>query len=130
MTGSARDRTSASGVRLDRRTQRAAMTRAWPPCPGRLRGRAMSDMGTLHCFDGVRPVGGVLLVGGVRLVGAAVLGGARSPGEEDVVEGGAVQVEAGHEAAVWVDDIEQVPHVRGTAIGGDAVHEARRVTVR
>src|SRR5262245_8836583 len=138
MIGSISAVSSASTVRHEIRRERPAMVsesarteRRADSARGAALTMAMSDTGGLLFWTAGAQTAGVAVGVGVGASGFRFLtaGGTAGEGEEDVVEGGAVQREPPHRPVVGVDLVEQPADVRGAAVGGDGDGQAGLVAL-
>src|SRR3981189_1857150 len=123
MMGSINDITSASTLRLDRRRQRPPMVSAARAAEAGLvgarrmvLGAASSDTNVLH-----------FMLGDFRSGDFRSGDGVAGQGQEYVVEGGGVNGELEHGAALRIHFVEQGPYLRGAPVGRDADAQTGRV---
>ena len=134
MTGSISEVSSESRLRLDMRTQRAAIVSESLTIGTGRREERTTAPGTVMSDTEISLSVGWALAGSAacqpgreaRLVGR-VRGRMAGQGQEDVVESGAVHGEPLHRAAVRVNLIEQGPYVRGGPVGRHADGQAARL---
>src|SRR5215207_2156038 len=126
-TGNSSEVSRTSTLRRAMRSERPDMVTASASAAS---GRGRRDSRGTAVGDAVSSdTGGLLVVLVLVVVGRGSVGGVAGQGQKDVVEGGAVDGEAGHGPPGRVDLVQQGPHLGGAAVGGHPDGQALEVAL-